>query len=346
MANLKLSIIVPVYNVAPYLRKCVDSLLAQDYSDYEIILVDDGSTDNSGAICDEYVRENEIENERVSELERSPIRVIHQNNAGLSAARNTGIKAARGTYLCFVDSDDYWEPNVLGGLMAQIERDKLDVLRFDYQNVRIREDGQYEIFFPFRNRHVVDGRKGVIDGVAYLNERMGYNCYAVMFVAKRAIVPMFTIGIHFEDVDWLPRMMLMAKRVNGTSSIVYNYCTREGSITQENDDLKKRYRNVNDALIVIEHLKNHFTSHPQCRWIYNMISITTIAILNTVSVYFYNQRKHYILRLQQLEVFPLSLADLGGSYQFKARLCNISPCIGVFYLYVINKMLRFTKRNR
>lgn len=340
MANLKLSIIVPVYNVAPYLRKCVDSLLAQDYSDYEIILVDDGSTDNSGAICDEYASPS-----FVNSLTRSVvIKVIHQENGGLSAARNTGIKAANGEYICFVDSDDYWEPNVLGGLMAQIERDKLDVLRFDYQNVRIREDGQYEIFFPFRNRHVVDGRKGVIDGVAYLNERMGYNCYAVMFVAKRAIVPMFTIGIHFEDVDWLPRMMLMAKRVNGTSSIVYNYCAREGSITQEKDDVAKRQRNVNDALIVIGRLKPQYKTNPNCYWINNMISITALAILNTISRYFYSQRTDYIRRLQEIGVFPLSSADLGGSYQFKARLCNISPYIGVFYLYVINKMLRYIKK--
>ena len=134
----KLSFIVPVYNVALYLRKCVDSLLAQDYDDYEIILVDDGSTDESGVICDEYAASSlsAAGTSPFSEADHSiiPIRVIHQVNAGLSAARNTGIKAAKGEYICFVDSDDYWEPNVLGGLMAQVERDNLDVLRFDYQN--------------------------------------------------------------------------------------------------------------------------------------------------------------------------------------------------------------------
>ena len=98
----------------------MDSLLAQDYDDYEIILVDDGSTDNSPRICDEYVRLNELENERVSELGRPSIHVIHQKNAGLSAARNAGLKAAKGEYVCFVDSDDYWEENVLGGLMVQV----------------------------------------------------------------------------------------------------------------------------------------------------------------------------------------------------------------------------------
>ena len=129
MKNLympRLSFIVPVYNVSPYLRKCVDSLLMQDCEDNEIILVDDGSTDDSGTICDELAAAYEN------------IRVIHQQNGGLSAARNAGLKAAEGEYICFVDSDDYWEENVLGGLMEQVEREKLDVLRFDYQNVRLK----------------------------------------------------------------------------------------------------------------------------------------------------------------------------------------------------------------
>lgn len=174
----KLSFIVPVYNVAPYLRKCVDSLLVQDYNDYEIILVDDGSTDSSGAICDEYVSSNELVNERVRELERPLIRVIHQQNSGLSAARNAGIECANGEYLCFVDSDDYWESNVLGGLMEQVEREKLDVLRFDYQNVRLNSARQYEVFQPYKFPHQVDVKHHVTDGETYMNERMGYACYA------------------------------------------------------------------------------------------------------------------------------------------------------------------------
>ena len=145
---IKLSIIVPIYNVAPYLPKCVDSLIAQDYEDYEVILVDDGSTDESGKICDEI-------SESISD-ERLVIKVLHQKNGGLSAARNAGLKMARGEYVCFVDSDDYWELNVLGGLMAQVERDNLDVLRFDYQNVRLKNEGEYEVFEPNRTPRYID----------------------------------------------------------------------------------------------------------------------------------------------------------------------------------------------
>lgn len=99
-----ISVIVPVYNTAPFLRECVDSLLHQTFSDFELLLVDDGSTDDSPAICDDYAaRDNRI-------------RVIHQENRGLSGARNAGIDAAKGTYLSFVDSDDAVAPRYLEAL--------------------------------------------------------------------------------------------------------------------------------------------------------------------------------------------------------------------------------------
>ena len=97
---------VPVFNVAQYLRRCVDSLLAQTFRDFEIILVDDGSTDGSGDICDEY-------DLHIGQLDDISIRVIHQANAGVSAARNRGIEAARGKYISFIDADDWVEPGFL-----------------------------------------------------------------------------------------------------------------------------------------------------------------------------------------------------------------------------------------
>ena len=146
-----LSIIVPVYNVKPYLRKCVESLLPYaplpegkgvgqdlDPAEYEIILVDDGSTDGSGELADELAQSPITSHKsQITNHKSQIIQVIHQANKGLSEARNTGIRAARGKYIQFVDSDDYLEPNVLGKLVAQMEREELDVLRFDYQNVRI-----------------------------------------------------------------------------------------------------------------------------------------------------------------------------------------------------------------
>lgn len=93
----KISIIVPVYNVEKYLRKCIDSILNQTFKDFELILIDDGSTDESGKICDEY------------NLKDNRIKVIHKENGGLSSARNAGLDIAQGEYIGFVDSDDWIE---------------------------------------------------------------------------------------------------------------------------------------------------------------------------------------------------------------------------------------------
>ncbi len=322
---MKLSIIVPIYNVAPYLRKCVDSLLTQDISDYEIILVDDGSTDDSGAIADEIAKEAmgngkwEIDNES----NRPMLRVIHQANAGLSAARNTGIATAQGKYILFVDSDDYLQPNVLGALMEQVEREHLDVLRFDYQNVRQTAAGEYEVFQPNKYPHQVDTCREVVDGETYLDERMGYACYAWQFVINRELTGTFTPGIHYEDTEWLPRVMLAAKRVNSTPIVVYNYLVRQGSITQAQGNKDKLRKNVNDFLFVIESLSKQMTKHPSCQWLRRMISSMAVGVLTHVAMSFYDERKEYICRLQELNVFPMVIDDQGKTYARRAWIINL-----------------------
>lgn len=117
-----ITVIIPVFRVEAYLRRCVDSVLAQTYRYTEIILVDDGSDDGCPAICDEYARQD------------SRVRVIHQKNAGLSGARNTGIEQANGRYLSFVDSDDYLSPEFLERLYrACVETDSdMSVCRWEY----------------------------------------------------------------------------------------------------------------------------------------------------------------------------------------------------------------------
>lgn len=309
--KMKLSIIVPVYGVANYLRKCVDSLLVQDITDYEIILVDDGSPDECPQICDEYAEKYDN------------IRVVHQENAGLSAARNTGIATAQGEYIMFVDSDDYLQPNVLGTLIEQVEREKLDVLRFDYQNVRQTEAGEYEVFQPNKYPHQVDTCREVVDGETYLDERMGYACYAWQFVINRELTGTFTPGIHYEDTEWLPRMMLAAKRVNSTPIVVYNYLVRQGSITQAQGNKEKLRKNVNDFLFVIDSLSKQMTKHPSCQWLRRMISSMAVGVLTRVAMSFYDERKEYIRCLQELNVFPMVIADQGKTYARRAWIINL-----------------------
>ena len=122
------SVIIPIYNVAKYLPKCVDSVLAQTYQNLEIILIDDGSTDGSGKICDEYAAKD------------NRIRVIHQPNSGVSAARNAGLDVAGGEYIGFVDPDDYIHPKMYQTLLECIENSRADIAMCDF--FRVSEDGR------------------------------------------------------------------------------------------------------------------------------------------------------------------------------------------------------------
>ncbi|MCM3412428.1 glycosyltransferase [Metabacillus litoralis] len=112
---------MPVYNVEKYLNRCVDSVLNQRFQDFEIILINDGSTDKSGIICDEYARQDHR------------IKVIHKKNARVAAARNDGIKMARGTYVSFIDSDDWIEPEMFQVMVSKAEEFKLDFIMCDYK---------------------------------------------------------------------------------------------------------------------------------------------------------------------------------------------------------------------
>ncbi len=125
MNNSFISIIVPVYNVENYIRECLDSILSQTISNFELILVDDGSTDNSGKICEEYQEKD------------ARIKVFHKENGGLSSARNKGIDEAKGEYFCFVDSDDTIRPDYLDTLYTVITSDDSDLAVCDIEAPRL-----------------------------------------------------------------------------------------------------------------------------------------------------------------------------------------------------------------
>ena len=312
---MKLSIIVPVYNVEAHLQKCVDSLLSQDIpqTDYEIILVDDGSTDKSGELCDFFAANS------------GNICVIHQQNRGPSAARNTGIAAATGKYIQFVDSDDYLCPNVLGGIIYQLENQSLDVLRINYQNVN--SDG--EVFEPNKySKPFDDYSEDVCDGVSFLNERLGFACYAVQFITHASLLQhggiFFKEGIYYEEVDWTPRILIQAKRVASSQTMVYNYFHRQNSITR-NSDIDRKRKSIEDKLLLIETLKDLKVIIKRSPWFDGMIAQIVLSILSEVSHYFYNKKKHYIRCLKELQVFPLSSYHATASASKKVWLANQSP---------------------
>lgn len=121
--NKLVSVIMPIYNVEAFLKCAIDSVLHQDYENLEIILVDDGSTDNSGNICDEYAKKD------------NRIQVIHKNNGGLSSARNAGLDVFKGKYVYFIDSDDFIAPNAISSALTAMKEDHSDLVIFNYYYV-------------------------------------------------------------------------------------------------------------------------------------------------------------------------------------------------------------------
>lgn len=327
--SLRLSIIVPVYNVADYLAKCLDSLLAQDIpqNEYEIIVINDGSTDNSAEIAKQYADKH------------SNIILINQENQGLSGARNTGIANAKGEYVQFVDSDDYLEENVLGGLLKQIEEHKLDVLRFKYQNVRINSDGNYEVFQPYKQSNFIfdDYSKEPVNGVDFLNNRFGTACYACAFILRKEVLDdcIFKQGIYLEDTEWTPRMLMKVKRVASTDTIVYNYLMREGSITKAINKDKQR-KVLEDKIKLVDSLLEHQQNIEGKSWFERMIAATVLSIIGCIAADFYDERKLYLSQLKDRKVFPLSYINTTKQVKRKLQLINISPTLYCLMMYIKN----------
>ena len=329
---VKLSIIIPVYNVEKYLTKCLDSVLVDNAFTGQVICVNDGSTDGSGKILEQYA------------AKYPNVETIAQPNAGLSAARNAGIKAAKGEYVVFLDSDDYWETKVLDGLLAQIDREELDVLRFKYQNVRVIDakhidstNLEYEVFQPYKRDSRLDNdySETVTDGVTFLNERMNTQCYAVLYIVRRALLEgcIFTEGIYFEDTDWTPRMLVRAKRVASTDMIVYNYLVREGSITNAVNRSKQK-KVLDDKMRLVETMQQQSKKLKEQgranRWFTKLIADTVISIITILGTQFYVERKEYLAKLEALNVYPIQ------SRIAKARLINLSPRLAVEVLHIKN----------
>lgn len=317
-----LSIIVPGQNVEAYIGKCLDSLLNQDInsSDYEIIVVNDGSTDKTKEIVEGYVSSH------------SNVILINQQNKGLSGARNSGVKVARGRYVMYIDSDDYIEKNVLGGLLAQAERDNLDVLRYNYRNI----DEDYKVIIPKRNNKLyVDYSSDVTDGFSFLTHRLGYACYAWQFLMKVEIAKnvLFKEGIYFEDTEWAPRMLNEAKRVASTDVVVYNYMKRTNSITNAVDDVKKR-KVIEDKMSLIEGLRQQSVGKVDKSWYEGMIAHTVLSIMGLVAIQYYDERNPYISRLKRMGVFPLSMNKSSLRNKIKLMMISVFPS---FYCRLIRK---------
>lgn len=210
-----ISIIIPVYKVEKYLNRCIDSVINQTYRNIEIILVDDGSPDNCPEICNEYAAKD------------SRIRVIHQKNAGLSAARNAGLDIAQGDYIGFVDSDDYIHPEMYERLLNAIEFNHADIALCNFQYVNEIGKIIYK-FSPLKNE-IMDSNTALDK----LEESYGvYYVVAWNRLYKRELFKQvrFPVGKQHEDEAIAHIIYNNAKKIVAIDDELYYYVQREGSI--------------------------------------------------------------------------------------------------------------------
>lgn len=232
----KISVVVPIYNVEKYLKKCVDSIVNQTFSDLEIILVDDGAKDSSGQMCDELAKED------------SRIKVIHKQNGGLSDARNVGLEKATSEYVLFIDSDDYIALNMVERLYELHQKYNVDMTACGVYNVYSSgEKPQYGKIEEF----VCDN----IDAYAHIlvgKKIPGTICNKLM---KREKIKdlRFPVGKLYEDAFFTISLMQNIKKVAVTTEPLYYYFHRVGSITttsfkKKDMDIVEAYQQTMDLV--------------------------------------------------------------------------------------------------
>lgn len=255
-----ISTIIPVFNVATYLPECIVSVLSQDYTALEVILIDDGSTDESGRICDEYAQKN------------SRIKVIHQPNCGAAAAKNAGLQAATGEYLSFVDSDDFLEPGAYTHMVQLLRENEADVVQCSYRDV----------FKDHSTEHLLSKETDGLDAAGFLGLfTKDWTCALMVDkLYKRSLFDgiFFETGHKIDDEYFTYRGIMNAGKIVRDDRIVYNYRKRASSVmcsptsarqivSDRIDYLSKRRR------IVIERF-------PQLRAVYDSHFLDMMIILS------------------------------------------------------------------
>ena len=220
MEKIKFSIIIPVYNVSKYLDKCISSVLEQTYNDYEVILVNDGSLDDSGKICDQYAKTNK------------KIKVFHKENGGLSSARNYGLKYAIGEYIIFLDSDDFWGKKEFLEDVDKIIKNK-DLIIFNsfkyFEENKICSKSRFEYdekFYELNND----------EKIKYVIKNNIFKACAWDKIIKKSILIdnniEFPIGKLSEDMEWAGKIISVVKEIDIYFNAVYAYRQRGLSISK------------------------------------------------------------------------------------------------------------------
>lgn len=260
---MKFSIIIPCYKVEEYLPECVESVLKQTYTDFELILVDDGSPDRVPEMCDEYVRKD------------SRVRVIHQKNAGIACARNAGITDAKGEYLICIDRDDYFSQNNILERIAEKTKSGVDVILYGYQKYFESNKNKGESNVPF-----LTGVCSTRDMLRSVLETNSYCGTAWTKAVKLSILHKHNIefrpGMISEDIDWYLHLMCFAKTFDSINDVAIIYRQRSGSISHA-----PKINSMTDNLWILENWPNRIKSIVED-------SLTIDSLMSVMSYYYAN----------------------------------------------------------
>lgn len=225
MENPIISVIIPVYNVEKYLKRCLDSVLNQTYSSLEIILIDDGSKDNSGKICDEYAQRDHR------------IITIHKDNGGLSDARNVGIENMRGQYVTFIDSDDYVAADYVDYLYRLLIEYNVEISMCHYKKVYSEKEP-----FDIKSMSVeLLDSKCAMEYYLY-HKKFTASAYCKMYKRNLFDSIRYPVGKYYEDMAVICQLLDSANQVAIGNQQKYYYLQRESSIMRENFSVKKMHR--------------------------------------------------------------------------------------------------------
>ena len=252
-----ISVIIPIYNVEKYLGKCLDSVKNQTYQDFEVLLIDDGSTDNSGKIAKAY-------------LSDARFHYIYKANSGQGAARNVGIDMAKGEYLCFIDSDDFVEPNYLEVLYRTLKENGSDISQCSVN--RVWEDGRTQLYHYTGNSNQV-----FRDIKSYLKES-SFVMWNKLFRKGLFENLRFPVGIKFEDFALAPQVYSRAKVIASTATPLYHYLWRDNSTTTKTNiqlDILRAQKVLEESCFGKENLEivqSYFVRQVMCSLLWAMAS--------------------------------------------------------------------------
>lgn len=313
-----ISVIVPVYNVRPYLERCFNSIVDQSYRNLEIILVDDGSTDGSGELCDELATRD------------SRVRVIHKANGGLGSARNAGIETATGSILSFVDSDDWIKPEMYASMQNSLRQDEAQIAACGIQ--RVTETGEISYYNENLEEKIVYSTEEALRELPR-NERLSNSMCNKLFCKETLQGLRINEGIAYEDNPFTPQCIARADRITYRAEPFYCYYERQGSISRKEFSMREFDRVTADRM----RLEFYHEQYPQCE------DAAAIAYIGTcLKVYYLSEKNRESVErrnqlAQELRKTILRYPDLPFTrkQRAKAALFLQSP-----RLYMLSMKLR------